>query len=731
MKMKHQSILVAGALALASLVSFPSFAAGGGTPALPADDPVSFVDPFVGTAGTGHTFPGACVPFGLVQASPETGWGDWAHCSGYQYSDTRIRRFGQTQLSGTGAGDLGDAAILPFTGETLPADFSSAFRKATEKASPGFYRVTLDDFGTDVEITATPHVALYRLRYPNDAKARLLLDPAWANKAGGKALDSVKSADVAVSDDGLVTGRVHVKLWVDRVYYFALRASRPFTVAAKDVKTLPGAKVAGMVLDFAPDAANAAVCVRVALSSESIGGAVRNLKAETDGRSFDEMKRAAAEAWRRALAGAEILEGTDEQKRNFYTALYHLYQQPNNIADAGQTPRMSTLSMWDVFRAACPWYALMKPEVIDGIVASSLRQYDEVGYVPVWQLWGKDNHCMIGNHSVPVLVDAYFAGRLADPEKAYRAVKDSLTKNFKPRPKDRFDLLDKYGYYPFDLIKGESVSRTLECAYDDWCASRLAAALDKADDAAFFAKRAGSWRNVYDASTGFMRGRDTKGNWRAPFDPYALGHGASTANDFTEGNSFQYSWHVLHDVPGLVAAMGGKDAFAKKLDGLFTAPEKVEGAGSTLDVTGLIGQYAHGNEPSHHVAYLYPYVGRGDRTAEVVREVFDRFYAPKPDGLCGNDDCGQMSAWYVFSALGFYPVDPISGEYVLGAPQVAKARLTLPNGKTFTVEAKDLSRENKYVRRVLLNGQPLSGFTLKRSDVLAGGSLVFEMGNRN
>jgi predicted alpha-1,2-mannosidase len=696
---------------------------------LVADDPVAFVDPFVGTAGTGHTFPGACMPFGLVQASPETGMNDWKYCSGYQYADTRIQRFGQTQLSGTGCGDLGDAAILPFTGETLPADFSSAFRKETEKASPGFYHVTLDDFRTDVEITATEHVAFYRLRYPGGAKARLLVDPAWLNKSWGAKADSAQEAEISVAGD-LVTGRVHVRQWVDRVYYFALRASRPFTVAAKDVKTLPGAKVPGMVLDFAPDAANGKVCVRVALSSESIDGAVRNLKSETDGRGFDEVRRAAEAAWRRALAGAEILEGTVEQKKNFYTALYHLYQQPNNIADAGQTPRMSTLSMWDVFRAACPWYALMKPEVIDGIVASSLRQYDEVGYVPVWQLWGKDNHCMIGNHSVPVLVDAYFAGRLADPEKAYRAVKDSLTKNFKPRPKDRFDLLDKYGYYPFDLIKGESVSRTLECAYDDWCASRFAAALGKADDAAFFAKRAGNWRNVYDATTGFMRGRDTKGNWRTPFDPYALGHGASTANDFTEGNSFQYSWHVLHDVPGLVAAMGGKEAFAKKLDGLFAAQEKVVGAGSVADVTGLIGQYAHGNEPSHHVAYLYPYVGRGDRTAEIVREVFDRFYAPKPDGLCGNDDCGQMSAWYVFSALGFYPVDPISGECVLGAPQVAKARLTLPNGKTFTVEAKGLSRENKYVKRVLLNGQPLAGFTLKRSAILSGGTLVFEMTNR-
>ncbi len=694
-----------------------------------ADDVLRFVDPFVGTDGTGHAFPGACVPFGLAQASPDTGTGEWKYCAGYQYGDGRIRRFSQTHLNGTGCGDLGDAAILPFTGVRLPADFSSAYRKETERASPGFYRVRLDDFGTDVEIAASEHGAVYRLRYPSGARARLLLDPAWRIRTWDAEGTGIVSSEVAFASDGLVTGRVRVKQWVDRTYFFALRLDCPYTVSERGVKTMPREPNAtGFVLDVETGPDGVAE-VRIALSATSVAGAVRNLEAELAGRSFDDVRGAAEAKWRAALADVEILKGTDDQRRSFCTALYHLYQQPNNLADAGEAPRLSTLSMWDVFRAACPWYALMKPDVIDGIVASALRQFDETGYLPIWQLWGKDNHCMIGNHAVPVLVDAFFAGRKMDAAKAYRAVKDSITRNIPPRPNDDFDLYDRYGYLPFDKVWGLSVSRTLECAYDDACAARFAEALGKREDAAFFAKRAGCWRNLFDAAVGFMRGRDTQGRWRTPFDPSAFGgYGPGDANDYTEGNAFQYSWHVLHDVPGLIAALGGKAACAAKLDALFAAPVKT--AGAVADVTGLIGQYAHGNEPSHHVAYLYQHAGRPDRTADVVREIFDRFYAPKPDGLCGNDDCGQMSAWYVFSALGFYPVDPASGEYVLGAPQIAKARLRLQNGRTFTVTAQGLSRANKYVRRVTLNGKPLAGFILKRADVLAGGELVFEMADR-
>ncbi len=693
-----------------------------------AENPVSFVDPFVGTMGTGHTFPAACAPFGLVQAGPDSGWNDWDHCSGYRKGDPTFLGFSQTHLNGTGCPDLGDMRFLPYRGDVKRAAWTVRKDAASERAEPGFYAVDLPDERLRVEVAALARTALYRLTPAEDMTLHLFFDQEGCIGDFARTRGTTFPTGFIQNDgDRAFDAFYRRNGWVrNRAVYARFAFSHPFTVAAEFPCAGKGNAVVRRVYDFTLRAGEP-LEVRLALSATSCAAARRNLDVELADKGFDAVRAEASAAWARALAGAEVRGGTDEQKRNFYTALYHLYQQPNDLSDVGETPRASTLSMWDVFRAACPWYALMKPDVIDGIVASALRQYDEVGYLPIWQLWGKDNHCMIGNHTVPVIVDAYLSGRPMDAEKAYRAVKDSLTKNFKPRPKDRFDILDKYGYYPFDLIRGESVSRTLECAYDDACAARFAAALGKAADAAFFAKRAQNWKNVFDAATGFARGKDTQGNWRTPFDPYALGHGADSGNDFTEGNAFQYSWHVLHDVPGLIAAMGGKAAFAAKLDALFAAPETVQGAGFVLDVSGLIGQYAHGNEPSHHVAYLYQHVGRPDRTAEVVREVFDRFYAPKPDGLCGNDDCGQMSAWYVFSALGFYPVDPAAGEFVLGAPQLPQVRLSLPNGKTFTVKAKNLSKANKYVKSVTLNGTPFEGFRLKRADVLAGGELVFEM----
>lgn len=689
---------------------------------------LGFVDPFVGTEGTGHTTPAAASPFGLVQAGPDSGWNDWAHCSGYRKDDKTLLGFSQTHLSGTGVGDLGDLRFLPYRGEVRRRDWTVRKDPDSERAEPGYYAVALPDEGLRVEIAALSKSAVYRITPDDDRTLHLFFDQEGhlgdfsqsglaSSPTGEIRNDGNRAFDAICVRNGWVT---------NRVVFARVEFSHPFSVAAEFPCVERGNAAVRRVYDFAVRKGEP-LEVRLALSAASTAAARQNLSAQVADKSFDFVRAQASAAWAQALAGVEILEGTDDQRRNIATALYHLYLQPNDLADAGEPPCVSTLSMWDVFRAACPWYALMKPDVIDGMIASCLRQRAEVGYLPVWQLWGKDNHCMIGNHSVPVIVDAYFMGRLTDAEGAYQAVKASLTQDFAARPKDDFAVLDAYGYYPFDLIPGESVSRTLECAYDDACAARFAKALGKDADAAFFAKRAANWRNVLDASVGFARGRDTKGNWRTPFNPYALGRGADAGNDFTEGNAFQYSWHVLHDVPALIEAMGGRAAVVAKLDALFAAPEDAEGRGDVLDVTGLIGQYAHGNEPSHHVAYLYQYVGRPDRTAEVVREVFDRFYAPKPDGLCGNDDCGQMSAWYVFSALGFYPVDPTSGEYVLSAPQVPKVRLNLPNGRTFTVTARGLSRANKYVKGVTLNGNPFVGFILKRADVLAGGDLVFEM----
>jgi len=694
-----------------------------------AVEPVEFVNPFIGTASNGHCTPAACVPFGLVQAAPDTGNGSWRYCSGYHCDDRSILGFSQTHISGTGVPDLGDLRIMPFTGEGGKDDFRCSFKKETEKAVPGYYAVTLEDYGVSVEVSATHHAAIYRINYPKGV-ARLLVDCQFG--IGGDPAGQILSSEFALEGKNGFRGRTRRRCWVEREYSFAAEFDVPFSSVRELPKRDPREKGVRRVFEFDLKP-GATLIVKVALSAE--GGpdaARRNLAAEIPGWDFDEVRRSAAAKWNEMLSRVAV-EGDDAQKTSFYTSLWHLFIQPNDLSDVGSVrPFYSTLSCWDTFRAAHPLYTIIAPEKVPGMVDSMLEQGRRTGFLPVWTLWGKDNQCMIGTHSVPVIVDWF----LKEEERgkrdeywraAYAQVKDSLTKTHKNRRKEHWDLLDKYGYYPFDEIKGESVSRTLECAYDDWCAARFAAELGMKEDAAFFMKRSSNWRNVFDPSIGMVRGKDSAGRWREPFNPFALGHGASTANDFTEGNAFQYTWHVMQDPEGLISAMGGKEAFAKRLESLFVQPEKTEGSGFVSDVTGLIGQYAHGNEPSHHVIYFFPFVGRSDRAADLVREVFDRFYMPRPDGLCGNDDCGQMSAWYVFSALGFYPFNPCGGEYVLGAPQIPSAVVRLPGGREFRVVARGYSRNRKHVKSVMLNGRPLSGFILKHADVMRGGELVFEM----
>lgn len=668
----------------------------------------AYVDPFIGTAGTGHTFPSACVPFGLVQAGPDTGNGDWAHCSGYSYEDKSIYGFSQTHLNGTGCPDLGDVRILPFTAESVPG--SVPYDKASERAKPGFYAVTLAD-GTKVEASATERCAIYRIFYPKGAKSRLLVDPRWCITRRKPASDCIRSVDVALDGRTGVSGKVVVNNWVERTYAFKMEFSRPF-LSEKD-----------LVFDFGASSCEP-LMVKVALSA--LGGAsdaARNLAAEISSCDFDRVASAADAKWSKMLSCVAV-EGSDDQKRNFYTSLYHLFIQPNNIADAGHKPFYSTLSTWDTFRAAHPLYTILVPERAAEFVDSMLEQGRRTGYLPIWTLWGRDNQCMIGTHSIPVIVDAYLKGFKGDWPSVYAQIKETLTKRHEGRYKERWDLLDRHGYYPYDVIRNESVSRTLECAYDDWCAAQMAAKLGHEEDAKFFRRRSENWRNVFDPSLGLMRSKDSKGNWRDPFDPSAVGYGEGY--DFTEGNSYQYTWHVMQNPDGLVAAMGGREAFVKRLDWLFERPEEVKG--EVFDVTGLIGQYVHGNEPSHHVIYFYTLVGERDKAARRVRDVFDRFYLPKPDGLCGNDDCGQMSAWYIFSALGFYPFNPCGGTYVLGAPQIPKATIELAGGKALTVVARNLSAENKYVKTVAFNGRPLDK-TIEHADLMSGGELVFEMTN--
>ena len=713
--------------ALSLSVAFAVFAASAAE-----DDPARWVDPYIGCSYNGHCFAAACTPFGLVQAGPDTGYMWWDYCSGYRYADTNILGFSQTHLSGTGCGDLGDVLLMPFTGATDLArtNYASAYRKETQTAEPGFYAVTLDDNRAKVQIAAADHSALYQIDYDGAGDPKLLVDLQhgilnWSERNPAK---RVVSCDARQEGDRTIVGTVGTKMWVDRKFSFALVFDRRITSWTELPRRDPAEVGRRFVLGFDMPAGGR-LKAKFAISSKDDVGARRNLAAEIPDWELGRVKASARAAWNALLSRMEA-EGSPDQLKTFYTSLYHLFIQPNNIADADEEPFYSTFSYWDTFRAAHPLCTIIVPEMIDSFVRSTLRQCDAQGYMPIWTLWGRDNYCMIGSHSIPVVVDAYLKGfRGFDAAKAYESIRKSLTADAPGRPFNHTGVWEKFGYYPFDIVRTESVSRTLEHAYDDWCAARFAEALGRKADAELFGRRSENWTNVFDRTVGFARGRDSKGGWREPFSPFKLNVGdrGDGPKDFTEGNSWQYTWHVMQNPEGFVAALGGAGPFVEKLDKLFSQPEKVEGMGFALDATGLIGQYAHGNEPSHHTAYFFQFAGRGDRTAEVVREVCDKFYRPEPDGLCGNDDCGQMSAWYLFSAMGFYPFNPCGGEYVIGAPQVPKVTVSLPGGKRFTVVARNLSRENKYVKSVVLNGSPLKGFVIRHDDVMKGGELVFEM----
>jgi len=670
--------------------------------------PADYVDPFVGTAGTGHTTPAAAYPFGMIQAGPDSGRGDWKYCSGYQHGDTNILRFSQTHLSGTGCPDLGDVGLLPFTGDVVPR--AKGLRKADECASVGYYAVSFPDCGVRTEITASQRTAVYRFTYAGDAEAKMLFDPYWGvgNLDGWRACAFTTNNVMTATADG-AEGSYDRNGWVYRHVAYAVSCSVQPTIGADGVWSFGDARE---------------VIVRIALSRHSPEKARRNLVRDP----FDNVRSAARSAWN-GLLGRLTAKGSPEKLTAFYTSAYHLYFQPNNLSDADEKPLYSTLSTWDTFRAAHPLYTLVVPEKIDPLVEAMLDQGDRTGFLPIWTLWGLENNCMIGTHSIPVIVDAYLKGfRGFDAKRAMAAIAQTLRKPHANREKERWELLDAYGYYPCDHVPCESASRTLECAYDDACAARLAAALGDKENETYFAKRAANWKNLFDPETGFIRARDSKGAWREPFDPFCLGEwGSGKPRDYTEGNAWQYTWHVMQDPEGLIAALGGREAAARKLEALFKQEKAADRTGFVLDVTGLIGQYAHGNEPSHHIAYFFPFVGRPWRTAEIVREVFDTQYGIAPDGLCGNDDCGQMSAWYLFGAMGFYPFDPCGGTYVVGAPQFEEVSLALPGGKTFRVVAKGLSEKAKYVKSVSLNGKPLSGFSIRHDAITAGGELVFEM----
>lgn len=699
-------------------------------------DYTQYVNPFIGAADNGHTFPGACRPFGMIQTSPVTGAVGWRYCSEYVYSDSLIWGFTQTHLNGTGCMDLGDILVMPVTGTRTRAwdAYRSRFPKEKEAATPGYYTVELTDPNVRAELTASAHAALHRYTYHTADSASVLIDlqhgPAW-NENQYHA--HVQSCETNWEDAYTLTGHVRNSVWVNQDYFFVMKFNKPVS----DRLNLPmgdtekGQRIVAS-FDLQPQEE---LLMKVALSTTGVAGAKKNLEAEMAGWDFEATRTAAREEWNTYLSRIEVT-GTEEEKQNFYTGFYHALIQPNQVSDVDGQYRnaadavvqaeggtfYSTFSLWDTYRAAHPFYTLMVPERVDGFVNSLVAQAEVQGFLPIWGLWGKENYCMVANHGVSVVAEAYRKGfRGFDAERAFQAIKQTQTVSHKL--KSDWETYMKYGYLPTDLIQTESVSSTLESVYDDYAAADMARRMGKEEDAAYFARRADFYKNLFDSETKFMRPRLSDGSWKSPFNPSDVAHAESSGGDYTEGNAWQYTWHVQHDVPGLIDLFGGNEAFLQKLDSVFTTKLETTQA----DVTGLIGQYAHGNEPSHHVAYLYTLAGRPERTQELIREIFDTQYRPEPDGLCGNDDCGQMSAWYMFSAMGFYPVDPVSGQYVFGAPQMPKFVLHLADGKTFTIVAEGLSEAHKYVESITLNGVPVTDNYITHEDIVKGGTLVYKM----
>ncbi len=723
------------------------------------------VDPFIGTGGEGHTFPGAVVPFGMVQLSPDTriqprkdayGW-----AAGYRHSDTTIVGFSHTHFSGTGHSDLGDFLLMPVSGEpklergdpdTPGSGYTSRFSHASEHAEPGYYAVTLDDHGVRAELTATARVGVHRYAFAQGKPAHVVLDLRTSMyDYPGKVLWS----RIRVRPDGTVTGFRETRGWAPgRQLYFALRFSRALAghalhdteqdvaykgfAAPADKDPARRAQVQGRQLvarfDFG-DGGDAPVVAKLAISPVSEEGAIANLDAEVPEYDFDGVRAAAKQAWSEALGAIEV-EGTDAQRAALHTAHYHVLQAPSLFMDVDGRYRgpdsavhqakgfthYSTFSLWDTYRALHPLLTLVQPEKRNADFVNSLlahRRASPYGVLPVWSFHGQETWTMIGYHAVPVIADAYLKGiRGFDADDAL----DAMVASASYGPYDGLAQYMQLGYVPIDE-EGEAASKTLEYAYDDWTIHRMAQAMGRKDIAAAFGKRAANWKHAFDADTGFMRARRRDGTFRTPFDPAASGYGT----DYTEGNAWQYSWYVPHDIAGLAAAHGGADPLLARLDAVFEAKVDPKVFAHMEDITGLIGWYAHGNEPSHHVAYLYAAAGQPWRTQARLKQVMDTQYKPTPDGLAGNDDLGQMSAWYVFTALGFYPVAPGSNQYILGRPFVPRASLRLPNGKRFTIVAEQLDDTHPYVGSVALNGKPLDRVFLTHEEVLAGGELRFAM----
>jgi predicted alpha-1,2-mannosidase len=692
-------------------------------------DYTQYVNTFIGTDGTGHTFPGPSMPFGMVQPGPDNVNEGWNYTSGYQYRDSVILGFSQTRANGTGINEFGDVLLQPFTDERME-NFGETYRKESEKASPGYYTLTLNN-KIKVELTCTERVALHQYTYPN-SKAKLLVDLQHGLRFLTDSL--VLESDVKVEDNKTISGYCHTKNWVERKYFFTIQFNQVF-ISYQQLSQKNKEKAPRYVLSF--NLKNKILQTKIALSTVSVAGAKNNLQKELPGWDFNATVAQAKNVWNSYLSRIQI-EAPQKQKEIFYSSLYRFFIQPSNIADVDGKYRgaddkialapnkayYSTLSNWDIYRGAFPLLQILAPEKINGIVNSMLIHHKAAGFLPIWTAWGQDNYCMIGNHAIPMILSAYQNGFIGfDANVALQAMVETSTKS---HINSDWGLYNQYGYYPFDKLDNEAVSRTLESGYDDWCVAEMAKKLGKSELAKTFSKRALYYQNIYDTETTFFRGKDTKGNWRTPFNPLMATSPMNNPGDYTEANAWQYFWTpAQHDVQGLMKLLGGKENFTKKLNAFFTT--EAENPNKFLGQEAMIGQYAHGNEPSHHISYLYAFTDEPKLGQKYIHRVLNEFHGNTPNGMIGNDDCGQMSAWYILSTLGFYPVNPAGGEFILGSPQVKKATLHLAKNKSFTIEAKKFSEQAIYNETRFLNGNKINTPYITYRDVRNGGFLTFEM----
>ena len=705
-------------------------------------DYTQLVNPFIGTDFTGNTYPGAQAPFGMVQLSPDNGLGGWDRISGYFYPDSTIAGFSHTHLSGTGAGDLYDVLFMPVTLPYKEAKgelgIHSKFSHQDEEASAGYYRVKLQDYNIHVELTATPRCGVQRYTFPK-AESMVIL-----NLKKAMNWDFTMDSQIEIVDSCNIRGYRFSEGWArGQKLYFATRFSKPFKSVELDnaeIK-LKGEKVGASNIArfmFGTEEGEQ-ITIVTALSGVSVEGAVKNLDAEAPHNDFDQYLADAKADWNKQLQRIEVVGTNNDDKVNFYTALYHSMIAPTIYSDvdgkyygpdkqvhqAEGWVNYSTFSLWDTFRAAHPLFTYTEPERVGDMVQSFIAFYEQNGRLPVWNFWGSETDMMIGYHAVPVIVDAYLKGiGNFDAEKALEAC--VATANI-----DEYRGIGSYkknGYIPYNVTdqyntENWSLSRTLEYAFDDFCIAEMAQKMGKTELANEFYKRSQNYRNVFNPATGFMQPIDDKGVFQPNFNPDEY-----TAH-ICESNAWHYFWSVQHDIKGLVSLTGGQDKFAAKLDSMFTY---IPAGNEELPIfsTGMIGQYAHGNEPSHHVIYLYNKVRQPWKAQKYVAQVMHDLYFNAPAGLCGNEDCGQMSAWYVFSAMGFYPVNPVSGEYEIGTPLFPEMRLNLGNGKTFTVLAPNVSRENIYIQSVKINGQPYDKSYITHQQIMDGSTIEFVMGNQ-